>query len=53
MDTPHNGAEPPDRETLVEHALEHLKNAEHDLEQADFLRRGLGDLIEDVAAGAA
>jgi hypothetical protein len=35
MDTPHNGAEPPDRETLVEHALEHLKNAEHDLEQAE------------------
>jgi hypothetical protein len=34
MNTPHNDAEPPDIDTKVEHALEHLKEAERDLEQA-------------------
>lgn len=34
MNTAHNDAEPPDVDTEAEHALEHLKKAEHDLEQA-------------------
>ncbi|WP_395443942.1 hypothetical protein [Caulobacter sp. UC70_42] len=34
MNTPRNDAEPPDIDTKVEHALEHLKEAERDLEQA-------------------
>lgn len=39
MDTPHNNAEPPDGDTEIEHALEHLKAAEHDLEPATAAER--------------
>ena len=47
MDTAHNDAEPPDGGTQVEHALEHLKTAEHDLEQAQQAeRRAEGEIRE-------
>ena len=47
MDTPHNDAEPPDDGIQVEHALEHLKTAEHELEQAQQAeRRAEGEIRE-------
>ena len=47
MVTPHNDAEPPDGEAQIEHALEHLKTAEHDLEQAKAAeRRAEGEIRE-------
>jgi thioredoxin reductase len=47
MDTPHNDAEPPDGDTQIEHALEHLKVAERDLEQAKKAeRRAEGEIRE-------
>ncbi len=47
MVTPHNDADPPDGETQIEHALEHLKTAEHDLEQAKAdERRAEGEIRE-------
>lgn len=39
MDTPTHHAEPPDGDAKLEHALEHLKRAEHDLEQAEAVER--------------
>jgi hypothetical protein len=57
MNTPHNDAEPPDVDTEVEHALEPLKKAEHDLEQAheaehraeDEIRKAGHEIEEAVA----
>ncbi len=47
MITPNNDADPPDGETEIEHALEHLKMAEHDLEQAKAAeRRAEGEIRE-------
>ena len=47
MVSPHNDADPPDGETQIEHALEHLKTAEHDLEQAKAdERRAEGEIRE-------
>ena len=39
MNTPHNDAKPPDIDREMEHALEHLKDAEHDLEAARAAER--------------
>lgn len=35
MNSPHNDAEPPDIDHKIEQALQHLKEAEHDLEAAE------------------
>ena len=47
MNTPHNDGEPPDVDREMEHALEHLKDAEHDLEAARVAeRRAEGEIRE-------
>lgn len=48
MNTHHNDADPPDGDTQVEHALEHLKKAEHDLEQAKEAERLAEDEIREA-----
>lgn len=48
MDTPTQHAEPPDGDTKLEHALEHLKRAEQDLEKAEEIERRAEDEIREA-----